>query len=659
MRKILLSVFAVIVSLSVFSQNDNIYIHSGQSIYEFPVNDVDSITFYRPQDFVSVTGVTLNETSAVMNVDESITLTATVLPTNANYQAVAWGSSNIAVATVDHQGVVTAISTGTTRILAITHEGNFAAACTVSVGTQGQPMPGDGPYVIYNGDGTVTVVAFDSDLEMYTSTYPHRDDVGVLTVWSQEGDYSFSFTLQDEITPPQARYNVPEQIVHVSDPHGDIVPLIMFLQGNGVIDEQLNWSFGTNHLMIPGDVMDRGEDQTAIYWLLYKLEKQARQAGGEMHFLIGNHEVMVAQSNLSYAAAKYLTVATKIGVAYDYLWSNNTELGRWMQSRNTIEIIGSDLYVHGGLGANMASKSVSIEQINDTVRKYIALPSGASSGSPVAALIMGSNGPFWYRGLVDNLLYESDVDEILARYEVSRMIMGHTRVNDVSSNYNGKVICLDISNVRMYNLTNGKSLGANTIPTDIWPVNVNGNAVPFVNVTPPPPPPPPIITPDNVATYEQDPAVQSYQEFLHGGTATYKITYMSPTLEGWLESYQSQFPEFEEYTIIMPRGDYQLSLTANYESGARWYMGPNSGIWQGIFPMSGAGNNPLSDVTFVIPRNSYTGTPPTGYNTGAGALSFKAFVQNTTGFIILQDGKRFWFRSKANPNEWFCCEGQY
>ena len=87
---------------------------------------------------VPVTGVTLNQTTATLTAGESLTLTATVLPANATNQNVTWTSNNTAVATVNNNGVVTAVSVGTATITVATEDGNFTATSAVTVIT---PLP--------------------------------------------------------------------------------------------------------------------------------------------------------------------------------------------------------------------------------------------------------------------------------------------------------------------------------------------------------------------------------------------------------------------------------------------------------------------------------------------------------------------------------------
>jgi len=67
-----------------------------------------------------------------LNITETITLTATVLPENAANKSVTWSSSNNDVATVSN-GVVTAVALGSATITVITVDGAKTATCAVTV----------------------------------------------------------------------------------------------------------------------------------------------------------------------------------------------------------------------------------------------------------------------------------------------------------------------------------------------------------------------------------------------------------------------------------------------------------------------------------------------------------------------------------------------
>lgn len=84
-------------------------------------------------DPIPVTGVSLDITSHTMKEGETVTLTATVLPANADDPSVSWKSDNEAVAKVNNNGTVTAVSPGNAIITVTTTDGGHTATCTIKV----------------------------------------------------------------------------------------------------------------------------------------------------------------------------------------------------------------------------------------------------------------------------------------------------------------------------------------------------------------------------------------------------------------------------------------------------------------------------------------------------------------------------------------------
>lgn len=85
----------------------------------------------RSMDEIVVSGVTLDQATATLTEGETLTLTATVAPATALNKTVVWSTSNAEVATVDENGVVTAVAEGTATITA-TASGK-EATCVVTV----------------------------------------------------------------------------------------------------------------------------------------------------------------------------------------------------------------------------------------------------------------------------------------------------------------------------------------------------------------------------------------------------------------------------------------------------------------------------------------------------------------------------------------------
>ncbi len=78
--------------------------------------------------------ITLNTTAVTLKATETATLTTTILPATTTNKAVTWKSDNEAIATVDANGVVTAIAVGEANITATTTDGtNLSATCKVTV----------------------------------------------------------------------------------------------------------------------------------------------------------------------------------------------------------------------------------------------------------------------------------------------------------------------------------------------------------------------------------------------------------------------------------------------------------------------------------------------------------------------------------------------
>ena len=82
---------------------------------------------------ISVTSVTISETSKTLNVNGTYQLSASVLPSNATNKNVTWSSTNQTVATVDNTGKITAKAAGSSIIKVTTQDGNYSAQCSLTV----------------------------------------------------------------------------------------------------------------------------------------------------------------------------------------------------------------------------------------------------------------------------------------------------------------------------------------------------------------------------------------------------------------------------------------------------------------------------------------------------------------------------------------------
>ncbi|MCY7387228.1 MAG: metallophosphoesterase [Burkholderiales bacterium] len=256
-------------------------------------------------------------------------------------------------------------------------------------------------------------------------------------------------TVRDESPafPATAKFTA-NKLVALSDVHGQFDTMVRLLQTNGVIDREMKWSYGEGHMIVVGDMFDRGPNVTEVLWLLYQLEAEARTAGGAVHVLLGNHETMVLYDDLRYVNPKYAAVAGKLNDTYPGLFGEQTVLGRWLRTKPMLLQVNDMLFVHGGLSPEYAALKLSVQETNEAFRASLGLPRTTIRATPLPALLYGARGPIWYRGyFVEPKIDAAELDTLLVQYGVKRIVVGHTTMNGVFSHYGGRVISVD-SNIQ-------------------------------------------------------------------------------------------------------------------------------------------------------------------------------------------------------------------
>ncbi|HUS86956.1 MAG TPA: ankyrin repeat domain-containing protein [Bacteroidales bacterium] len=256
----------------------------------------------------------------------------------------------------------------------------------------------------------------------------------------------YYITLNPE--PPPCRYIEQSSVFVIGDIHGQYDRMVKMLISGEVIDKDLHWIWGDRHLVFVGDILDRGEGVMEALWLIYNLEREAEVCNGKVHMLIGNHEAMIIKNDIRYIANKYYSLTSNLNIDYYSLFSENTILGRWLRSKNVVEIIGNTMFIHAGISPELAAQGLSIEEINDSFREY--LKSGLDSINPdLINILRGNLGPVWYRGYIKSgsgypEIEMGQLDSILNQYSAKKVVVGHTEVDEILPLKNGKVIPVNI-----------------------------------------------------------------------------------------------------------------------------------------------------------------------------------------------------------------------
>jgi hypothetical protein len=243
-------------------------------------------------------------------------------------------------------------------------------------------------------------------------------------------------------TLPAARQPPAARILAIGDVHGDLTATRQALRLGGAIDENDRWIGGSLVVVQTGDQLDRGDEERAILHLFDRLTREAARAGGAFHALNGNHELMNVQGDLRYVTpGGYRDFQGRMGniTVVDTAQADSLlaqfppeqrarvaafrpggPYARMMARRNTILMIGENVFVHGGVLPVHAGYG--IEAINEEIRAFMRGEAPAPESSH------GADSPIWDR------TYSQDVDdaacltlgETLDLLGARRMIVGHT-----------------------------------------------------------------------------------------------------------------------------------------------------------------------------------------------------------------------------------------
>lgn len=310
----------------------------------------------------------------------------------------------------------------------------------------------DGPYVIRKGDALEAWMVQTTAQGLRASTQSLGKEP-VITVGQVGSAPAFKVTLRDEV--PDAPGSVDTRrsapLFVVADTHGEYEILVQMLRSQRIVDQQLHWAFGRGHLVMLGDVFDRGAHQTEILWLLYALEAQAQQAGGGVHVLLGNHEVMALHGEARYLNPKYRQVAATLGVeSYAALFAQNTVLGQWLRSKAAVMRVNDLLCLHGGISPEVAERDLGLDEINAAIRQsWHPREVHEARDRELIEFLLAQNGPLWYRGYFPDAAghveaSDEGVDRVLKYFDVRKILVGHTRVPTITPLMNGKVIAVQV-----------------------------------------------------------------------------------------------------------------------------------------------------------------------------------------------------------------------
>ncbi len=215
----------------------------------------------------------------------------------------------------------------------------------------------------------------------------------------------------------------------VGDLHGCLEPFTRLLKRSGLLGENLEWAGGTSQLWCLGDYTDRGPDGIGIIELLMRLEAQAKQAGGAVNALLGNHDLMLLSakrfSNIDVPSFKahgqrvsFYQIWRRVGgQEQDFERLNDTHL-EWLSNRPALALVDNHLLMHAD-SLFYLDCGDTIEEINNTF--WALLHSEQFAAWDVMADAFATRFAFINGG-------EDTARELLGQLGGRRIVHGHTPI---------------------------------------------------------------------------------------------------------------------------------------------------------------------------------------------------------------------------------------
>ncbi len=259
-------------------------------------------------------------------------------------------------------------------------------------------------------------------------------------------------------------------VIAVGDLQGDLVGLDAILRLCGMVDVRGDWCGGGRHLVLAGDLIGGHADARLCIEFVMRLEQQAARAGGWVHSLLGNHDLLPARGEIAkwthgekQSYREHPPAGAPTPRARD-AFRGDSEPARWLRRRNAIVRIGDTLFAHAGLGP--WCRSARPGAVNATVRAWIAHWQGRAAAPPPATQwAVGAPGmaresalacgPLWTRRFkpagaarLRGAPTRAELGEWLQALGTNRLVVGHAPLDAAAialehPYYGASVVMLD------------------------------------------------------------------------------------------------------------------------------------------------------------------------------------------------------------------------
>jgi hypothetical protein len=254
--------------------------------------------------------------------------------------------------------------------------------------------------------------------------------------------------------PGPDRIAAAGRVIAIGDVHGDLAAARRALRLAAVIDEEDDWTGEKTIVVQTGDQLDRGDDEPEVMALFDALADEAKQKGGAVISLNGNHEVMNVQGDFRYVTddafrdfASYATGAADPSKGRSKAFLPGGPVALKLADRPITAIVGDTLFVHGAVLPTHVRYG--LKRINEQARAWMR---GEIQRIPPE--LNGDDTLIWSRAYGDEIVNPRACEalgQVLAALAVKRLVVGHTvQKNGISAGCEERVWRIDVGLAKHY-----------------------------------------------------------------------------------------------------------------------------------------------------------------------------------------------------------------
>lgn len=272
------------------------------------------------------------------------------------------------------------------------------------------------------------------------------------------------------------RYDDVGRVVAISDIHGAYDAMVTTLQNADILDQDLAWAGGQSHLVIVGDILDRGPKSRDAMELLMRIEGEALEAGGRVHVLIGNHESMLLIGDMRYVSEQeYAAFADEEDANERSRWFElyvgqnggdheglrgkfdkkfppgyfemrrafraDGRYGKWLLEKNIIAVVNGTAFVHGGLPPIVTE--VGLQGVNKDLQADLVEYVEVLATLIDAEILLPTDSHYEYDSILQNHMPALDQTPELTAAVASGIKLGSSDLTDTEGPlwYRNNILC--------------------------------------------------------------------------------------------------------------------------------------------------------------------------------------------------------------------------